>query len=69
MDIWNSALIKALVLCFACGRGRQAQIQYAGEDVPRAVCKSAVFCNFEAVQLNDCQVLVVAHLDTPKEGL
>ena len=29
MDIWHSGLAQALLLCFVCGRGKQAQVQYA----------------------------------------
>ena len=68
MDVWHCRLVQALILLLAYSRGRQAQVQYACKDVAGTVCKGAVFSNLQAIQLNDSQVLIVAHLHTPQEG-
>lgn len=46
-----------------------ACLQHGCEDVAGAVCKRAVLCNLQAVQLNNCIGLSKALLDAAQEGL
>ena len=57
------------LILILCMRGcRQAEVQDASKHIASTICKGAILCNLETVQLYDSQVLVIAHLHTPQEG-
>lgn len=64
-SVWEQA---AVFLAHAGGRG-QAQRQNGGHDVAGVIGKVAGLGNLEAVELNDRQVLVVAHVHAAQERL